>query len=155
MDKHEYVDDGAVCGFVGLDGNKCGLGEDYSIHVALPERESEWSWGSRCVECGKQIPAGQMQHCLHGGYCNHHVPVALRAEIASLRASHKRLVEALERAQTLLSATVKFIDANPIGEYTVHYDEAECDGLCLADDCRTAESSADAALADARKLEGK
>ena len=46
------------------------------------------------------------------------------------------LVDALERAVTLLDATARFIRQNPIQEYTVFYDEAQCDGGCLADDCR-------------------
>ena len=45
--------------------------------------------------------------------------------------------EALERASTLLVATRDFIEANPVSEYTVVFDEAECDGGCLRDDVQT------------------
>jgi len=44
--------------------------------------------------------------------------------------------EALERASTLLVATRDFIEANPVSEYTVVFDEAECDGGCLRDDAQ-------------------
>ncbi len=33
---------------------------------------------STCVECGKRIPAGTIQHCERGGECNWHVPYAVR-----------------------------------------------------------------------------
>jgi hypothetical protein len=45
--------------------------------------------------------------------------------------------EALERASTLLVATRDFIEANPVSEYTVFFDEAECDGGCLRHDVQT------------------
>lgn len=45
--------------------------------------------------------------------------------------------EALERASTLLVATRDFIEANPVSEYTVVFDEAECDGGCLREDVQT------------------
>lgn len=63
-----------------------------------------------------------------------------------------RLVDAAGRALELLNATRLFIDANPIGEYIVHYDEAECDGLCLADDCATAADSLSVILTKAKEL---
>ncbi len=67
-----------------------------------------------------------------------------------LLAAAPELYEALERAVILLRATHDFIGTNPIQEYTVFYDEAECDGSCLATDCGIAEESARAALAKAR-----
>ncbi len=62
------------------------------------------------------------------------------------------LLAALRRAVVLMDATRRFIEDNPIAEYTVHFDEAECDGYCLADDCRSALESAHAAIA---KAEGR
>lgn len=50
----------------------------------------------------------------------------------------ERMVEALDRAVILLGAAARFIHQHPIKEYTVFYDEAVCDGLCLANDCRDA-----------------
>ncbi len=47
------------------------------------------------------------------------------------------LMEACKRALELLDATARFIEANPIAEYTVLYDEAQCDGYCLIEDCRS------------------
>lgn len=41
---------------------------------------------------------------------------------------------ALERASTLLVATRDFIEKNPVSEYAVFFDEAECDGGCLSED---------------------
>jgi hypothetical protein len=41
----------------------------------------------------------------------------------------------LRRAAELLAATRAFLYKNPVMEYTVFYDETECDGACLADDC--------------------
>jgi hypothetical protein len=46
-------------------------------------------------------------------------------------------MDALLRAETLLEAVCKFIDSNPVHDYTVFYDGAECDGYCLHDDCDT------------------
>jgi hypothetical protein len=61
--------------------------------------------------------------------------------------SVKELREALERAVVLMRATKDFIHCNPVlAEYTVIYDEAECDGDCLADDCMVAIDQAECAL---------
>ncbi len=52
------------------------------------------------------------------------------------------LMEACKRALELLDATTRFMEANPIAaEYSVNYDEAQCDGQCLADDCLSAYES--------------
>ena len=45
--------------------------------------------------------------------------------------------EVLERAITMLKATEDFVEGNPISEYTVFYDDANCDGGCLSNDCLT------------------
>ncbi len=59
--------------------------------------------------------------------------------IAELRDQQKDLLAALERAMDLLWATERFVAANPlVEEFTVDYDEATCDGACLAEDCRVA-----------------
>jgi hypothetical protein len=65
---------------------------------------------------------------------------------AALVAAAPDLLEALRRAATLLKATRDFINSNPVQEYMVHYDEADCDGACLADDCRLALDEAEAAI---------
>lgn len=47
--------------------------------------------------------------------------------------------EALERCETLLEATARFMDSNPIAEeYSVFYDGVTCDGSCLKEDCLSA-----------------
>jgi len=38
------------------------------------------------------------------------------------------------RAVYLLRVVAAFIDHNDLEEYTFHYDGADCDGSCLADD---------------------
>ncbi len=45
---------------------------------------------------------------------------------------------AVERAIVMLEVVVRYLEENPVQEYTVHYDETNCDGYCLADDCRVA-----------------
>jgi hypothetical protein len=43
------------------------------------------------------------------------------------------------RAAYLLRVVAKFIEENPLApEMTVYYDEAECDGYCLKEDCLSA-----------------
>jgi hypothetical protein len=64
--------------------------------------------------------------------------------------SHMR--EALQRARDLLDAAYRFIEANNLEHKTVFYDEAECDGYCLMDDCKIAIEDADIAL---DKADGK
>lgn len=56
--------------------------------------------------------------------------------------------QALERSIVLLEATAKFIESNPVREYTVFYNEAECDGYCLRDDCENALEDAKDAIAE-------
>lgn len=49
------------------------------------------------------------------------------------------LIHALNRAEILLDATMRFMNDNPIAaEYQVDYDGADCDGSCLANDCEAA-----------------
>lgn len=45
--------------------------------------------------------------------------------------------EEVKRAIEMLRIAARFIIDNAAGEM-VFYDDAECDGLCLADDCRIA-----------------
>jgi hypothetical protein len=52
--------------------------------------------------------------------------------------SSETLREALERAQYLLRTVAQFIHDNPIGDYSVRYDDANCDASCLKDDCSIA-----------------
>ncbi len=42
--------------------------------------------------------------------------------------------DVLKRCETLLDAVMRFIDENPVTDY----DEADCDGSCLRDDCEIA-----------------
>lgn len=54
--------------------------------------------------------------------------------------------ESLKRCETLLDAVIRFVEVNPVAEYTVFYDDAECDGYCLQDDCEAALHAVRAAL---------
>lgn len=59
------------------------------------------------------------------------------AEIIDRETALPELIESLERCEILLDAVARYMEQNPIAtEYTVHYDEADCDGLCLRDDCK-------------------
>lgn len=49
----------------------------------------------------------------------------------------KRAADALERAETLLLATARFITENRLDDFEVEYDEATCDGNCLGTDVVT------------------
>ena len=49
---------------------------------------------------------------------------------------------ALDRAQYLLGAVMRFIVRNRLGDFSVYYDEADCDGHCLYDDCEIARDEA-------------
>lgn len=53
---------------------------------------------------------------------------------------HKKnqTLQACERAVELFGVVRRFIDENPIADYTVEYDEVVCDGFCLAEDCAAA-----------------
>lgn len=49
-------------------------------------------------------------------------------------------LENLERAKVLLKATYEFLKKNEDDQFmvnTIHYDDAECDGLCLMDDIKS------------------
>lgn len=60
---------------------------------------------------------------------------ALRAVLADTRDMNNPIV----RAEYLLHAVVRFLHANPLAkEGTVVYDDAVCDGVCLANDCKAA-----------------
>jgi hypothetical protein len=48
----------------------------------------------------------------------------------------KQVEAALVRCSTLLIATRDFIEKNPVSEYPVFFDDAECDGGCLAEDAQ-------------------
>ena len=65
-----------------------------------------------------------------------HFQKAVRSLVAKDAA--EEMLEALKRNETLLLATIDFLNSNPVVDYTVVYDEAECDGACLMDDCRIA-----------------
>ena len=54
--------------------------------------------------------------------------------------------EAIRRAAYLLRTVEEFIETNPIGDYTVEYDEAVCDGRCLSDDCLVAAADLESLL---------
>jgi hypothetical protein len=59
---------------------------------------------------------------------------------------------ALKRALTLLKATADFIENNPVADYTVFYDNTDCDGECLKTDCYIVVEMIQEALA---KIDGK
>ena len=70
------------------------------------------------------------------------------SDIMTPAAVLKQAREAMTRAAELLNATARFMDANPIAaEYTINYDEAQCDGGCLAADCTTSYEEIATALA--------
>lgn len=56
------------------------------------------------------------------------------------------ILEALKRAETLLTATQDFIRVNPVKDYEVYYDGTECDASCLKDDCEMAVSDIQLAI---------
>jgi hypothetical protein len=41
----------------------------------------------------------------------------------------------LKRAQYMLEVAARFVKENDLGEYVANWDETECDGYCLVDDC--------------------
>lgn len=52
---------------------------------------------------------------------------------------NKHFIVAAERAQTLLDAVIRYLSENECArEFVVNYDEADCDGYCLQEDCETA-----------------
>jgi hypothetical protein len=65
----------------------------------------------------------------------------------------QQLIDALHRAVVLMEAAINFVQDNDLGEYTVYYDDAECDGSCLADDCDSAIDDAKRAIAAAQRAE--
>ena len=46
--------------------------------------------------------------------------------------------DALIRAAYLLDVVAVFLRTHPVGDYTIIYDDAVCDGRRLAEDCRAA-----------------
>lgn len=74
------------------------------------------------------------------------------AELIDAETGLPELLAALKRAEYLLSVTARYIEENPVGEYLIHYDEAECDGGALKDDCK---STAEQARAAILKAEGQ
>lgn len=57
-------------------------------------------------------------------------------------------VRLLKRSRVELDATARFMDKNDFcQEYTIDYDDTECDGSCLKDDCRNSVESIDDFLA--------
>jgi hypothetical protein len=58
---------------------------------------------------------------------------------------------ALERCVILLRAAQSFVYDNCLEENTVIYDDAECDGYCLIEDCEAAITKSQAALAKVEK----
>lgn len=61
------------------------------------------------------------------------------------------LLEACKRAAVMLRAASAYLTENPVMEYMVFYDEADCDGMCLRDDCDLATLDCEAAITKATK----
>ena len=40
------------------------------------------------------------------------------------------------RQNYLMRAVIRYMENNPVNDYTVDYDEASCDGYCLIEDIR-------------------
>ena len=66
--------------------------------------------------------------------------------LTEARAAVAELVEAAKRASLMLSVAGPMCGIHALNE-TVFYDEAECDGACVHDDCANAAESLTAALA--------
>lgn len=49
--------------------------------------------------------------------------------------------ENTKRAVEMLRIAALYIEENNLGEALIRYDEADCDGYCVADDCREAAES--------------
>jgi hypothetical protein len=65
----------------------------------------------------------------------------------------QQLIEALQRAVVLMEATYDFISSNKLEGYPLYYNDAECDGSILADDCEYAIDDAKRAIAAAQRAE--
>lgn len=67
-------------------------------------------------------------------------------QVAEARAAVAELVEAAKRAKLMLSVSGPMCGIHA-GSETVSYDDAECDGYCVSEDCAHAELSLSFALA--------
>jgi hypothetical protein len=47
-------------------------------------------------------------------------------------------IEGEHRIEYLMRVMEAYFDSHPVSEYTLIWDEAECDGQCLVDDMRAA-----------------
>lgn len=70
----------------------------------------------------------------------------VNAELREARAAVAELVEAANRAAVMLKVAGPMCGIHALNE-TAFYDEAECDGACIHDDCANAAIDLDAALA--------
>lgn len=70
----------------------------------------------------------------------------LDRENERLRAENARLREAAPRALTMLKAAEDYAHKTADFGLTTHYDEADCDGYCLSDECGHAYADLKAAL---------
>ena len=61
-------------------------------------------------------------------------------------------IEALGRSTYLLDAAARFAGSGQVSEFTVVYDDVECDGDCLSSDCLSAIEQSTFALAALRAL---
>lgn len=78
---------------------------------------------------------------------SHQREEGLYDEIMDRQSGEGAAREALGRAAVLLDAVVRFMAANGLAqEMTVVYDQAECDGACLAEDCKITRDDIVAAL---------
>ena len=76
-------------------------------------------------------------------------PDEMTANAHLLRAAPD-MFAASPRAAEMLRIAAKVLRSSSDGELKHFYDEAECDGWCIADDCEAAADDIDAALAKAR-----
>ena len=68
--------------------------------------------------------------------CEQHAKIDLE-HLRKLKQENERLKEGSARAIELLNVAAKYIETHWT-DGIVHYDEADCDGYCVAEDCRLA-----------------
>lgn len=71
---------------------------------------------------------------------------------ASEATVNQEMLAALKRAETLLVAVRAFIEVNELDEFLVHYDDADCDGGCLCNDCKASVTEIRDAISRAEAL---
>ena len=116
----------------------CGLGDSMCVKVMSHGRRDR----AQCI-CGWQGPAETARKKAIAAWNTRTLDPLL-----------EQMAKALERSAVMLRAVSAFITENPVEDYEVFYDGAECDGMCLRDDCDIATLDAVDALAAYRASVG-